>query len=163
MRNKKNIIHLLLLALCIMTIGYAAFNSNLVINGSASIESNWDVEITGITSKEIHGGASNENPPVYTKISATFKSILQSPGDFITYEVTVRNNGDIDARLDDIEMSDENNPAINFVLDGISEGDELDASEEVKFTVTVIYNNDVASQPDSISSSLAINLNYVQK
>ena len=47
MRNKKNIIHLLLLALCIMTIGYAAFNSNLVINGSASIESNWDVEITG--------------------------------------------------------------------------------------------------------------------
>lgn len=60
-------------------------------------------------------------------------------------------------------MSDENNPAINFVLDGISEGDELDASEEVKFTVTVIYNNDVASQPDSISSSLAINLNYVQK
>lgn len=163
MRNKKNIIHLLLLALCIMTIGYAAFNSNLVINGSASIESNWDVEITGITSKEIHGGASNENPPVYTKTSATFKSILQSPGDFITYEVTVRNNGDIDARLDDIEMSDENNPAINFVLDGISEGDELDASEEVKFTVTVIYNNDVASQPDSISSSLAINLNYVQK
>ena len=60
-------------------------------------------------------------------------------------------------------MSDENNPAINFVLDGISEGDELDASEEVKFTVTVIYNNDVTSQPDSISSSLAINLNYVQK
>ena len=60
-------------------------------------------------------------------------------------------------------MNDENNPAINFVLDGISEGDELDASEEVKFTVTVIYNNDVASQPDSISSSLAINLNYVQK
>jgi len=60
-------------------------------------------------------------------------------------------------------MNDENNPAINFVLDGISEGDELDASEEVKFTVTVIYNNDVTSQPDSISSSLAINLNYVQK
>ena len=142
---------------------YAAFNSNLVINGSASIESNWDVEITGITSKEIHGGRVTRIHLFILRLRQRFKSILQSPGDFITYEVTVRNNGDIDARLDDIEMSNENNPAINFVLDGISEGDELDASEEVKFTVTVIYNNDVTSQPDSISSSLAINLNYVQK
>ena len=44
------------------------------------------LRLRGITSKEIHGGASNENPPVYTKTSASFKSLLQSPGDFITYD-----------------------------------------------------------------------------
>ena len=62
-----------------------------------------------------------------------------------------------------MEISDEKNPAINFIIDGIQEDDVLNSSEEKKFTVKVAYNEDITSQPGVIDSSLAINLNYVQK
>lgn len=163
MKNRKNVIHLLLLVLCVMTIGYAAFGTNLTVNGNANISSNWDVEITGITVKEIHGTASNGSAPIYSKTSASFNSLLTSPGDYIVYEVTVKNGGSIDARLDSMEISDEKNPAINFIIDGIQEDDVLNSSEEKKFTVKVAYNEDITSQPGVIDSSLAIILNYVQK
>ena len=47
--NKKKVITIMMIALLVMVVGYAAFGTNLSINGTASIESNWSVVFTEIT------------------------------------------------------------------------------------------------------------------
>ena len=93
-RRKNNIIiGGLCVILLIMTVGYAAFYSQLKISGTSTVTSSWDVEITNIESKNIVGSASNKTEPTYTKLSATFNTNLVSPSDSITYDITVENKG----------------------------------------------------------------------
>ena len=91
-----------------------------------------------------------------------FKTNLVSPGDSMTYTITVANEGDLDAILDSIETTDTNNPAILFSVNGINQNDVLLDGENVTFTVTVTYNPDTESQPTNLVSSLTVKLNYVQ-
>ncbi len=42
-----------------MTVGYAAFQTNLNIKGTSKISSNWDIRITGVTSGNKTGNAEN--------------------------------------------------------------------------------------------------------
>lgn len=151
--------------LCLMfifVIGYAAFQSQLTINGTSNISSNWSIKITDVTSQTVVGGASNESEPIVSDTAVTFKTNLVSPGDSMTYTITVANEGDLDAVLDSIETTDASNPAITFTVDGISENDVLLKQTETTFTVTVTYNPDVTSQPENTVSSLTVKLNYMQ-
>ena len=144
----------------VMSFAFAAFSSLLTI--TATVDSSWNVEITNIVSKDKVGDASNNGEPVYTKTSATFKTTLVSPGDSMTYDVTIKNKGTIDAKLSKITLTDSNNPAIIFETGGIEEGDVLKAGEETIFTVIVKYNSNVTSQPDVLNASLTVKLDYVQ-
>ena len=65
----------------IMTVGYALFAQKLTINGTASIDSTWKVEITNITQKEINGGVT-EKSKSYTATSANFDIGFTQPGDY---------------------------------------------------------------------------------
>lgn len=161
---KKNhiIIMILVSIIFIMSVGFAAFSSILSINGTASIDNTWNVEIINIISKDKVGSASNNGEPVYTKTSATFKTSLISPGDSMTYDVTIKNKGTIDAKLKKISLTDSNNPAIIFETSGINEGDVLKVNEEKIFTVIVKYNSNTTSQPDLLNASLTVKLDYVQ-
>lgn len=161
---KKNHILIMILVgvIFIMASAFAAFSSLLTINGSASINNSWNVEITNIVSKNKVGEASNNGVPVYTKTSATFKTVLVSPGDSMTYDVTIENNGTVDAKLSKITLTDSNNPAIIFETSGIEENDVLRAGDQQLFTVIVKYNNAVTSQPDVLNASLTVKLDYVQ-
>ena len=50
MKDKKKLLIGILSALvCVMAVGYALLAQELTINGSASIDSLWKVEITNIT------------------------------------------------------------------------------------------------------------------
>lgn len=161
---KKN--HIIIMALVgiifVMSLAFAAFSSLLTINGTATVDNSWNVEIINIISKNKIGSASNNGEPVYTKTSATFKTTLVSPGDSMTYDVTIKNKGTIDAKLSKITLTDSNNPAIIFETSGIEEGDVLKVGEETIFTVVVKYNNNISSQPDVLNASLTVKLDYVQ-
>ena len=163
-RTKKNniVLGVLCAVVLLMVVGYAAFSTILNINGTSAITSNWNVKITNITSKDIVGGASNASTPSYTDLTATFSVNLISPGDSITYDVTVTNAGTIDAELDKITISDSNNPAIIFSTSGLSEGSILTAGNSEVLTVTVTYSSGVSSQPSLNTSSLTVTLDYVQ-
>ncbi|MBR3199173.1 MAG: hypothetical protein IKG27_04075 [Bacilli bacterium] len=162
MKKSYVIIFVLIGIVCLLAIGFAAFSTNLKINGTASIDTSWDVEIINIESKNKIGDASDTNPPVYTKTSATFKTTLVSPGDSMTYDVTVKNSGTVDAKVDKITLTDSNNPAIIFQTSGIAEGDVLTAGSSDVFTVIVSYNNAVTMQPSVLNASLTVKLDYVQ-
>ena len=148
--------------LLVMAAGYAAFRSQLTINGTSNITSEWNVLITNIQSQVLNGTPEDEEEPSHTDTTATFKTKLYSPGDKMRYTVTVENRGSIDAVLKTIENTNSNNEAIIFTLNGIEQGDTLKAKESKTFTVDVEYNSKVESQPENLTSNLEVTLNYVQ-
>ncbi len=160
---KKNIIITFLVAIiCIMAIGYAAFSQTLNITGSATIDSNWNIKITSVTTKNILGHATKAFEPIVSDTAVTFKTNLKYPGDSMTYEVTISNEGTVDAKVDSIEITDSKNPAITFTTTGINENDLLEAGQKQTYNVIVTYNDNITSQPSELSATLTVKLNYVQ-
>ena len=159
--GRNYIIAGLCMILVIMGVGYAAFSSQLKISGTSNITSNWSVKITNIESKVVSGAPTDAETPGYTDTTATFKTRLTSPGDTMQYDVTVSNEGDIDAKLDKITVPESNNPAIGFEVSGIEEGSLLEAKQTAILTVTVKYNN-VTEQPDDLTADLKVTLDYSQ-
>ena len=162
-RQKNNlIIGGLCCILLLMGIGYAAFSTQLKINGTSNISSNWRVLITDITSGDVVGDASNATEPTHTETTATFSTNLVSPGDSITYTITVANQGSIDAVLRSIDVNTGSNDAIKVVTSGIEEGDILlkETTDELKIKVS--YDSSVTSQPSTMTSTITVTLNYEQ-
>ena len=150
-QKKKNniIIGSLCAVVLLMVVGYAAFATQLNITGTGKITSNWNILITDIQTKNIVGSASNASDPTGKgTLTATFKTNLVSPGDSIEYDITVSNQGTLNAVLEKITLSDSNNPAIKFTTSGLTEGDALNAGDSKVLTVKVEYSNSVTSQPD---------------
>ena len=162
--NKKRniVIGVLCVVVLLMAVGYAAFQTVLNIKGTSNITSSWNVKITNVTSKNIVGTASNNGEPSWDNLSATFKTNLQAPGDSIEYDITVSNAGSLDAKLDEITLSDTNNPAIKFTASGMTKGDVITAGSTKILTVKVEYLSSVSEQPTNTTSTLTVDLDYSQ-
>ena len=160
-RQRNYIIAGLCMILVIMGVGYAAFQSQLKISGTSNITSNWSVKITDIQSKVVNGTPTNTSEPTHDDTTATFSTTLTSPGDTMQYDVTVLNEGDIDAKLDKITVPESTNPAIGFEVSGIEEGSLLEAKQTAILTVIVKY-NDVTEQPSDLTADLEVTLDYSQ-
>ncbi len=117
------------------------------------------VAITGVTNT---GDGATSNYLSYNDNSVTFITELYLPGDYITYEIKVKNLGSIEAKLSQIDIEKTDNPAIIFDYQGINEGDILKAGEEITFKVRVTYNNEITTQPTDLTSEFKITLNYEQ-
>ncbi len=168
MDKKKNfIIGTLLAAIVLMSVGYAALAQVLTINGTANIDANWDVEITGITEGTLKG-ATTKNITSNAS-SATFDVDLAYPGATATYEVDIENKGTINATLESITGVDAANNAlpteVKYTVTGVSEGDSLDSKATAKAIVTVTWVKSASNDdtvPTTTSKTATINLNYVQ-
>ena len=161
--QRNYIIAGLCMILVIMGVGYAAFQSQLKISGTSNIASNFLVKITDIqVSNIVRGAADKEDVTTHTDTTATFGTTLQSPGDSITYDITIENKGTIDAVLKTITKTDTSNSAILFETSGVNEGDPLNVGEIATMKVTVTYNPEVTSQPEDLDSTLKVDLDYEQ-
>ena len=161
-RQRNYIILGLCSILLVMAAGYAAFRTQLTINGTSNITSDWKVLITDIQSSVLSGNATDAEAPSHTETTATFKTNLVSPGDSMQYDITVENRGDIDAVLESIDVKTSENEAILFETSGIKRGDKLLPEESDVLTVVVTYNPEVTNQPDNLNSEVTVTLNYVQ-
>jgi len=174
-KHKNLLIGGLLAIVLIMAVGYAAFATQLNINGTANITSTWDVHIKSIEVASQQGTASSVKQVVEEgNLTATFETQLVSPGDSITYNVTVENTGSLDAKLSTIAFTQgqtnteteegKDNRTIIYSYSGIAENDVLAAGDETTFTVTVLYNPAITSQPAEAdkTSELTMTLTYVQ-
>lgn len=161
--RKSSVIMVLLAVVLIMAIGYTAFAQQLTINGSAEINSTWDVHIEDIAVNNTTLDAENVSTSVGDNhLSATFNANLTTPGSSVTYDVTVKNGGTLDAKLDSIVFTDSNNDAIVYSYSGISKDDVIDAGGTQTFTITVTFNDSYTTMPESTTSSVTMNLTYVQ-
>ena len=163
-KRKKNniIIGSLLAVVLLMAVGYAAFSTVLNIKGTGSISSKWNIKITNVEVSNTVGDASDGEGTTFEDLTATINSNLVSPGDSITYDVTVRNDGSLDAVLTNINLSESTNPAISFSTSNLEAGAELQTGEEAILKVTITY-NDVTEQPENTSANLNVTLTYEQK
>ena len=161
-RQRNYIILGLCSILLVMAAGYAAFRTQLTINGTSNITSDWKVLITDIQSSVLAGAATDAETPSHTETTATFKTNLVSPGDSMQYDITVENRGDIDAVLESIDVKTSENEAILFETSGIKRGDKLLPEESDVLTVVVTYNPEVTNQPENLNSEVTVTLNYVQ-
>ena len=161
-RQRNYIILGLCSILLVMAAGYAAFSSRLTINGTSNITSEFKVLITDIQSRNVVGRAENAEEPSHTETTATFKTNLVSPGDSMQYDITVENQGDIDAVLESIDVNTSDNEAILFETTGIKRGDKLLPDESDILTVIVTYNPEITDQPSNLNATVTVTLNYVQ-
>ena len=161
-RQRNYIILGLCSILLVMAAGYAAFRTQLNINGTSNITSEFKVLITDIQSSVLAGEATDAEEPSHTETTATFKTNLVSPGDSMQYDITVENRGDIDAVLESIDVNTSDNEAILFETTGIKRGDKLLPDESDILTVIVTYNPEITDQPSNLNATVTVTLNYVQ-
>ena len=131
-KTKKIIMITMCTLICIMAVGYAAFATQLTINGTASIESTWKVEFTNIEEVSKTSGVTITNPPTASGTTATFNIDLTSPGDKIVYKITVANQGTLNAIIDDITASESGSDAIKFEVSGITKGVDIMSVKNVE-------------------------------
>ena len=161
--HKCSIIMVLLAVVFVMAIGYAAFSQQLTINGTASIDSSWDVHIEDIAVNGTTLDGNNVSATVGDdKLSASFQAELVSPGSSVTYDVTVKNGGTLNAKLESITFTDDNNDAIEYSYAGITQNDVINVDGTQTFTVTVKFNDTYTSTPANKTSNLTMYLSFVQ-
>ena len=139
-KNQKRlmVMSIVLFMICAMALGYAALSSSLKISGTGTISANWDILFTRIEEASKKGATSNESV-ITDKLTATFDVNIEAPGNFIEYNVTLKNNGNIDAVIESIggivEANGEAPRGIQFGIRGIRIGDDLLAGAEKTFVI----------------------------
>ena len=162
-KKRNKIIIGLISLLLIMTVGYAAFQTNLNIKGTSKISSNWDIRITNVTSGNKTGNAENAKTPTWTNLTASMEANLYEKGDAMEYEVTVENKGTFDAKLEEIITNiKSNNEAIKISFSGYTKGEKLYKNTSKVVNVKIEYNKDFTGTPPTNSSEVEITLDYGQ-
>jgi len=166
-KNQKRLLVLsgALFMICGMALGYAALSSSLKINGTGTISTNWDILFTNITEKSSKGAVNNDSR-IMGKLAATFDVTLDSPGSYIEYNVTIKNNGNIDAVIESVAgIVDANTQApteIQFGISGLRIGDDLLAGAEKTFVVRAEILSSETTLPRG-TKTLDPNVNVRQK
>ena len=164
MKNKKNmLIIVLMIVIILMAVAYSEFATQLKINGDAEITGEWDVKIIGIEAQDISEGC-EAGKPEFTNTSATFNAKLQKPGDKISYLITIKNAGTIDATLESEKFtSDEERGSSAIIYSNTSPSEILLAGQQTTITVTVAYDESVTEVPEIKTKSIIGIIEYVQK
>ena len=160
--HKSSVIMVLVAVVLIMSIGYDKKKKKLTINGTSTITSSWDIYIEDIAVNNKTLDAENVSASVDDKLSATFQANLVSPGSSVTYDVTVKNGGNLNAKLDSLTFTDSNNEAILYSYAGINENDVINAGDTQTFTITVQFNNSYTQMPENKKKKKKMILTYVQ-
>lgn len=166
MEKKNYVIIALVCAIAVMAVGYSLLAQTLTINGTATISSNWNVAITGITEGDNQGTtATNTTPAGYTGTSATFNVELVKPGDKMVYDITVKNSGTLNAKLTGLTV----NPSVTaetgiyYKVTGVTQDvTTLDAGQTNTVTVEVGWNAADTTMPAQKTQELTVNLTYTQ-
>ncbi len=161
-RNKKKIvIGILCIAVLIMVVVYAAFMTRLTINGTGNITSTWNIEITSITSN-ITGTAYNIENPTYSGTNATFNAGLKKPGDKIEYNITITNNGSIDAIINTVDIKTTGSYVILYTVEGIQNQERLASKGSKTFKIIVEFDREATSIPSDTTKEIIMNIECIQ-
>ena len=162
-KNKRNriILFILIGIVCLMAVGYAAFNTQLEIKGTSSISSKWDIRITNVKESNSYGDAKSIKEE-WTDLTANMEANLYNKGDYIEYEVTIENNGDFDAKLSDIITNvKSSNEAVLITFSGYTKGQVLYKQTSQIIEVKIEYNPEYEGT-GSGSGAAEVTFEYVQ-
>lgn len=176
MNEQKNrnrfVIGGLLVAIIFMTIGYSALSSQLTISGTAGTGgASWSVGFLSIEKDLANTSTSGVTESinfVVGETTADFDVTLDYPGTEVTYIVTIKNSGTIDATFDIITGVDEVNAiaptALVYTVTKTDPSDDLLSNGTNTFTVNVEWPaSETTVDTTNISKTATINFDYIQK
>ncbi len=162
---KNKFIPIAIVLVSFASVAYASFASTLTINGTGTATGNWDVRIISITATG-QVGATDQVAPSFTTTSATFNVGLGYPGATSSYQVAIKNQGNINAKLSTITDLTSLNAAaptyLTYTLTGVAVNDTLAPNATVTATVTVAWASSASTNPSGASKAATINFNYIQ-
>ncbi len=184
-QRKMKILILSLVIILVMglTVAFAAMTQTLNINGRASTEQiNWNIHFVNISDAQIKGKASVIENPVIEENGAAINNMkvrLKEPGDEVIYTVDLVNDGNIDAKIDEIKLSElTEEQAKIFSFDAkyteadeegnteIGKDDTLEAQATRNITITIKYKDieDASLLPEEEKTldKLSLEIIYVQ-
>lgn len=163
-KKKKMVITTLVCVLVFIAVGYALLTQAIKVGVEGTLNGVWDVYISDIKLKNSTGRAQEVNPAsVSNKVNANFEVDLYMPGDSVEYEVTVKNDGNIDATLRTITTNATNtNEDIRFTHT-IKQGEVLKKESETKFTFKIVFDERATTLPtNSDPIEVTMKLDYLQ-
>lgn len=163
-KKKKMVITTLVCVLVFIAVGYALLTQAIKVGVEGTLNGVWDVYISDIKLKNSTGRAQEVNPAsVSNKVNANFEVDLYMPGDSVEYEVTVKNDGNIDATLRTVTTNATNtNEDIRFTHT-IKQGEVLKKESETKFTFKIMFDERATTLPtNSDPIEVTMKLDYLQ-
>lgn len=158
-KRKKLIILSLAIAMLFMGIGYALLSKNLDVTLTSESNGRWDIRIDTINVKTVNGNAVSRSF-THDGLTATFAVDLYTTGDYVEYEVKVKNFGNIAAKLaSKTPTVPETNGVIGFTDDAVI--DEVLAPGASK-VITVKISVDSSSDTDILNATYSLSLVYNQ-
>ena len=162
---KNKLIPLAVVIVSMATVAYASFASTLTINGTGTATGNWDVRIISITATG-QVGATDQVAPSFTATSASFNVGLGYPGATSSYQVAIKNQGNINARLNaitDLTALNASAPSyLTYAVTGVAVNDTLAPNATTTATVSVTWASSASTNPSGASKAATINFDYVQ-
>lgn len=137
----------LVLSVVAVTVAFAAYSSDLKINGSATAKgAHWSVVFTDLqaavtgndnsvtsTAKEVDAPTINGDTAI-----ETYKVELQTPGDFVSYNFKISNSGDFKAKIDSSFAMP--TPTCTKGTNGV-DADETNVCSNLEYTLKYVSDN----------------------
>ncbi len=163
---KNKVIVAAVLAVGLASAAYAAFAQILTISGTSTATGNWDVEIISITKTAATGASDHASTPSFTGTSATFNVDLAYPGATETYDVVMKNLGNISAKVSsipDVTAINSADPSdVKYTVTGVAVNDPLAPGDTVTATVTVTWLGTANANVSTTSKTATITYNFAQ-
>ena len=139
---------ILVLSLClvvfVMSLGYAALTQYVELDGIASIDRSWIVKVTKVTNTVTNSATSISSN--YVSNTVTLNANLPTSSSTITYTITLSNQGNIPAKLNNIEIIEDENSNITYEISGVEEEvTTLAPGETNTVQVTIKYKSGVTN------------------
>ena len=163
-KKRNKIIIGLIAAIFLMTVGYAAFQTSLSISSNTNISSLWDIAITNVEKTGEGGSGEQTAAPTFNRLTASMEANLYEKGDYVDYTVTVRNNGNIEAKLTGITNNNANaNPAVKISFSGYAQDQILHPNSSMTIVVRIEFDSNYEGAiTQNVSGEADVTLNYTQ-
>ena len=164
MRNKIIVAAILVVGLA--SVAYAAFAQILTVSGTSTVTGNWDVQVISITRTSGTGATDQASTPSFNGTSATFNVGLAYPAATATYDVVMKNLGNINAKVSqipDLTAINALNPSdVKYAISGVVVDDPLTPGSTITATVTVTWQGTSNANVSTASKTATLNYNFVQ-
>ena len=185
--STSEIILIVLMVLVLsISVGYALLSSTLNISGTSTVaDSKWEIDggdiecpegqVCTINPSDPDNTDPDDGKPVCSESDPTncttpngaviwmdgdtiyFKHVLVKPGDSFTFYATIKNNGNLDAKVSNVTKNELNTTARKFLDYTVTDADgneivkdrALNAGDSLKVKVTVAYKTSITTLPTS--------------
>ena len=143
-------------------IGYSILTSVVRVDGTTSITSTWRIVFTDAKEKTMDKATTKAGPTITGGTSLSLSVELDEPGSQATYDVTVQNQGTIDAVVKEIRFNDGEPNDLKVVVSNLYKGFPLKAGESKTFQVIATWDSSVPESSET-EEDIKIDVDFEQE